>query len=668
MTASAKDGIARDPTVLDGRTPTDVGAGTDELEAGRAAGEYLVDRRLGGGAMGDVYAGHHPVIGKKVAIKVIKRELASRADAAERFLREARAVNQIDHPNVVDVFALGRLDDGRLYLVMDLLDGESLRARVARGAVAPEIALSILTQIAAALDAAHGRGVIHRDLKPDNIMLTGPASRPTAHVLDFGIAKLLAEAAGERVIETLTGQGTWLGTPAYMAPEQWSADGATSASDRYALGIVAFELLTGKPPFAATTLPGMMEQHFRASVPSVTSSGTGLHPGFDRAFGRALAKEPGDRPPTAAALIALLEAALGGRLKPALAGPRWSRGALAAGAAGLAVMVAGGVIVIGGIGRQPAPRSLAGAASTAGRGAVIQISTSPAGARVRRGSADLGVTPHVIDDVAAGDLVELTLSKPGYGAVKRTVTAVAGEPVRVEVALALVAGFEGVWSLPDGALRQFERRGDQVAGFKLSSATGPRAFLRMFEFVPTTDSGVAFVATEPHVDERAADEPSCNIPLRAEYSYHPADDSLELRKEQAQYELVGGHCVMQATAWSETRALARIAGASPDAVWAESSAGAAVPQLDAEPPPPLDKGAPFGDEQRAKKPNLPAKVPNKKQAPIPDQLQNAPPPPQKAPPQQKAPPPVKGAQLVPPGDAAAHQSAQAAQAAGSPGK
>ncbi|MBZ0233468.1 MAG: serine/threonine protein kinase, partial [Deltaproteobacteria bacterium] len=273
MTANVRDGIAQDPTVEGGRTPGAAAGGVDELAAGSAAGEYVVERRLGGGAMGDVYAGRHPVIDKKVAIKVLKRELAARADSAERFLREARAVNQIDHANVVDVFALGRLDDGRLYLVMDLLDGESLRARLARGPMAPDVTLAVLAQIAQALDVAHARGVIHRDLKPDNIMLTGPAARPVAHVLDFGIAKLVADAAGERALETLTGQGAWLGTPAYMAPEQWSADGATAASDRYALGIVAYEMLTGKPPFAATTLPGMMEQHFRGDVPSVTSSG-----------------------------------------------------------------------------------------------------------------------------------------------------------------------------------------------------------------------------------------------------------------------------------------------------------------------------------------------------------------------------------------------------------
>ena len=131
--------------------------GTHRLPPGTLVGEYVLETFLGAGAMGEVYAGHHPVIGKKVAIKVLRRELASSEEAAERFTREARAVNQVDHPNVIDVFAYGRLDDGRLYLVMDLCAGMSLRARLADGALAIGDALEILQPIADALDAANGR-------------------------------------------------------------------------------------------------------------------------------------------------------------------------------------------------------------------------------------------------------------------------------------------------------------------------------------------------------------------------------------------------------------------------------------------------------------------------------------------------------------------------------
>ena len=256
----------------------------ERLAAGARAGEYVVDRFLGAGAMGEVYAGRHPVIDKRVAIKVLRRELAASAEAADRFVREAKAAGQVDHPGVVDVFGFGRLDDGRLYLVMDLVDGDPLRARLAKGPLPVDDALAILAAIADALDAAHARGVIHRDLKPDNIVMAGS----TPKVLDFGLAKLLAPGA-EAGPGTLTGRGSWLGTPGYMAPEQWAADGAGPASDRYALGVIAFELLAGQLPFAASNVPQMMEQHFRASVPPLTSRG-GATTAFDAVLRRALAK------------------------------------------------------------------------------------------------------------------------------------------------------------------------------------------------------------------------------------------------------------------------------------------------------------------------------------------------------------------------------------------
>jgi len=575
--------IGTGPTALAPDAAT--GAAVDPpLAAGTAAGEYVVERAIGAGGMGDVYAGRHPVIGKRVAIKVLRREVARRPDAAERFLREARAVNQVDHPNVVDVFALGRLADGRLYLVMDLLDGESLRERLRGGPLAPALAFDVLRQLAGALDAAHARGVIHRDLKPDNVVLTGPADRPTAHVLDFGIAKLLADAGGEAVA-TLTGQGAWMGTPAYMAPEQWTADGATAASDRYALGVLAYELITGKPPFHAPSLPAMMEQHFRAAVPSVaTAAGLALPAGLDAVFARALAKEPEARPATAQALVDALDAALAGRapLRPATGQVvRW------AGAAGVVVAVAAGaVLALGGREGEAARRAQVSAPPVVADGA-IAIVTTPAGAVVTRAGVQVGTTPMTLT-ATPGATVDVELSLPGYVAVARSAIAMADRSSELRADLALATGFDGEWTMPDGTLRAFERRGDQVAGFALAAPAGKREFLRFFAFVPSARGAVAFLATEPYVAEAAPDEPSCNIPLRAEYVYRPADDTLELRKERAQLTVADGRCTLHATAWSPASRLVRLAQAPRDADWAESRAGAsatlALPGQPIEPP------------------------------------------------------------------------------------
>jgi serine/threonine protein kinase len=300
--------LAHSPT-LAATPPRDDG---DRFAAGAKVGEYVIDRFIGAGAMGEVYAGVHPVIGKRVAIKVLRVDLAASAEAAERFIREARAVNQIDHENVVDVFAFGRLDDGRLYLVMDLVEGKSLRAALVNGPLEIELALMILDKIADALDAAHARGVVHRDLKPDNIVLSS-STPPKVFVLDFGIAKLFSTANADEKTGpgTLTGQGTWLGTPGYMAPEQWSVDGAGPASDRYALGVIAFELLSGALPFSAPSVPGMMEQHFRADVPALSArGGVGIPAAVDAVVKRALAKEPEARFPTARAFVDALRAAV----------------------------------------------------------------------------------------------------------------------------------------------------------------------------------------------------------------------------------------------------------------------------------------------------------------------------------------------------------------------
>ncbi|MEO8844237.1 MAG: serine/threonine-protein kinase [Kofleriaceae bacterium] len=536
--------LAHSPT-LSAASELPVIAGT-RLPEGTVVGEYMLDRFLGAGAMGEVYGGHHPVIGKKVAIKVLRRELASSEEAAERFTREARAVNQVDHPNVIDVFAYGRLDDGRLYLVMDLVAGESLRARLVDGALEVTDALAILDQIADALDAAHERGVVHRDLKPDNIMV---AESQRVFVLDFGIAKLFTSES-KPGNGTLTGQGTWLGTPAYMAPEQWSTDGAGPASDRYALGVIAFELLSGDLPFAASSVPAMMEQHFRAKIPALSMRGS-TSPAVDGVMQRALAKDPEARFATGKELVAALRVAAGtasGRAaiesndhKPR----RWLFGAIGVGTLGLGI--AG---VMWTTDRNP-PRAPTDPAIAVAAGSIaIDVTSTPDQALVTLDGKVAGATPCKLH-VAPHAHVDLTVAKPGYLASHRRFDAGAADS-QLAVNLGTVTRFEGVWKLPAGELRAFERYGDRVAVSKVSEVNGHRELFKQYGFV-AADTGVAFAVDDEVVDPRAPDDKSCHITTHVEYRYDAANDVLELYRPKVTIDFINGQCVPRSQAVAAER-------------------------------------------------------------------------------------------------------------------
>ncbi|HEY5920271.1 MAG TPA: protein kinase [Kofleriaceae bacterium] len=210
-------------------------------------GGYVIDGELGRGGMGVVFSATHPVIGKRAAIKVLKPSLSNNPATVERFVQEARSVNQIGHPNIVDIFAFGRLPDGRSYLVMDMLEGESLRKRVKRGPLTIAEAIHVIDEVSSALAAAHAKGFIHRDLKPDNVFLVAHEARTECKLLDFGLAKLLPNATTSRAFRTAT--GAQLGTPDYMSPEQLAGTGKVdTCTDVYALGVLSFEILVGERP------------------------------------------------------------------------------------------------------------------------------------------------------------------------------------------------------------------------------------------------------------------------------------------------------------------------------------------------------------------------------------------------------------------------------------
>ncbi len=552
--------LAHSPTLAVPTEPRTSGS-DDRLAPGAAVGEYIVDRFIGAGAMGEVYAGKHPVIGKRVAIKVLRHELAASAEAAERFIREARAVNQIDHENVVDVFAFGRLDDGRLYLVMDLVEGRSLRAHLVDGPLELGAALQILETIAEALDAAHARGVVHRDLKPDNIVLSN-ATPPKVFVLDFGIAKLISKVneTGSGPVSaksgpgTLTGAGTWLGTPGYMAPEQWSVDGAGPASDRYSLGVIAFELLAGALPFSASSVPAMMEQHFRAEIPTLSSRGAvGMPNAIDSVLRKALAKDPDQRFSTARDFVTALRDAAGtGALKArgAIVPPGGQRSMLIPAVAGIGVLGVGVIAVVllgrdkdGEKHRTTSAAERPGRTTPAAGSVTIDIVTRPSGAEVRANNAMLDMTPtHV--NAEPGDKLELSIRKPGFIPERRNIE-VGPSNSAVSVDLVEVNQFRGVWKLPDGQLRAFERRGDQVDVFKLTSVTGERTFMTRYAF-HLVDAGIGFGGEDLIPDPAAPQEPSCVVRMRVDYVYDPTRDALEQRREKVDLDFADGKCTERA--------------------------------------------------------------------------------------------------------------------------
>jgi Tol biopolymer transport system component len=264
------------------------------------AGRYAIERELGQGGMATVYLARDLRHERLVALKVLRPELAASL-GAERFLREIKLAAQLQHPHILPLHDSGEAG-GFLYYVMPYVEGESLRARLARGGELPiHDAVKILLEVTDALAYAHGRGVVHRDIKPDNVMLSGRH----ALVTDFGVAKAVSEATGR---QQLTTAGVALGTPAYMAPEQATADpNVDHRADLYALGVLGYELLTGHPPFAGRTAQETLAAQVtqRPEPPGVRRPA--CPPGLETVIMRCLEKRPADRWQTADELLAQLE-------------------------------------------------------------------------------------------------------------------------------------------------------------------------------------------------------------------------------------------------------------------------------------------------------------------------------------------------------------------------
>ena len=291
------------PTPTSGFAKTDPAHGT-KLSMGTLVGEYQIQNRIGEGGMGTVYSAIHPIIGKKVAIKVLAGRLAKNKNAIRRFVLEARAVNDIRHPGLVDIFSFGQLTDGRHYYVMEFLAGRDLGDVLRERICLPVIeAIPIFLEVGHALVAVHSKGIVHRDLKPENILLLDSVQPGGQRVklVDFGLAKLV-EGVPQHMREGApsTAAGVNVGTPHYMSPEQCRGLKVDARADIYALGVLLYETLTGKLPFDGATPVDIWQAHAeKPPKPPIEVSPGVVTPALNAIILRLLAKQAEHRYQTA---------------------------------------------------------------------------------------------------------------------------------------------------------------------------------------------------------------------------------------------------------------------------------------------------------------------------------------------------------------------------------
>jgi eukaryotic-like serine/threonine-protein kinase len=339
-----------------------------DLPQGTSVGEYVVERKLGEGGMGTVYAGVQPLIGKQVAIKVVAAAWARNEQITNRFLEEARAVNHIRHPNIIDIFSFGTLPDGRPYFVMEFLQGESLEDALVSGHIAGREIVLLMSQLCDALGAAHAAGVVHRDLKPENLWIARlPNQEVSLRVLDFGIAKNMTKSDA-----SMTAAGDVLGTAQYMAPEQALGETIDGRTDIYALGVILYRILTGRLPFDGHNSFAVAARQV-TEQPAPLSHFKPIQPALEAVVLDCMAKDPAARPQSVGDLWLRLEPELEAWAGPGLLARKGSKAGTHA-STRLTIPP-----VVAGVTKEPAPRKGSGLRAAVLIG-VIVIAGAGAGA------------------------------------------------------------------------------------------------------------------------------------------------------------------------------------------------------------------------------------------------------------------------------------------------
>jgi serine/threonine-protein kinase len=337
---------------------------------GTDLGPYRIEAVIGRGGMGVVYLAEHRELRRKVALKLLAPDYADDEGFRARFLRESRMAAAIDHPNIIPIYEAGEVE-GAYFLAMRYVDGVDLATRLRAGPLAAKEAVRLLGQVASALDAAHAAGLVHRDVKPANLLIaSGQGQDRDDHVYltDFGLTKQRGSETG------LTRTGSFLGTLEYIAPEQIEGKGTDGRADQYALAAIAVACLSGQPPFPRDSDVAILNAHLRDAPPSLHERRAELPIGADAVIARAMAKKPEDRYPDCRAFVAELREALGVTATQQRARPSFSAGRRRAGLAGVgvaaAVLLAAGWYLLGsggsgpGASPSPSPTQLAGASPT----------------------------------------------------------------------------------------------------------------------------------------------------------------------------------------------------------------------------------------------------------------------------------------------------------------